>query len=113
MWTDPSRINSPTQEQKNNGFVGQVNETFHSTSATSKTGDTYNRSSDSEAKILNNIAAQLGNNTKAKGSINLLTERAPCTSCSNIILQFQKKYPNIQLNILDNSGNVVRPNRIK
>lgn len=108
-----SRIDLPSQSQKQNGFVGYVPETFPSTSAISKTGDSYNRSSDSEAKILNNIAAKLGNNTKATGYVNLMTERAPCTSCSNIISNFQKRYPNIQLNILDNNGKVVKPSAIK
>ena len=42
-----------------------------------------------------------------------MTERAPCTSCSNIISNFQKRYPNIQLNILDNNGKVVKPSAIK
>lgn len=104
-----SRIDIPTHEQYKQGFVGKVEETFPSSLAISKTGDTYNRSSDSEAKILNNIAQQLGANKKVKGYVNLFTERAPCASCSNIIQKFQETYPNIQLNILDNGGKVVKP----
>jgi hypothetical protein len=63
-----------------------------------------NRSIDSEAKILNNIATKLGDNTSASGTINLLTERALCASCSNVIQQFQAKYPNITVNVMDNGG---------
>jgi len=69
-----------------------------------------NRAVDSEAKILNNIAAQLGDNTSVSGTINLLTERSPCASCSNLIQQFQAKYPNIKINVMDNGG-VVPPTK--
>jgi filamentous hemagglutinin len=51
------------------------------------------RDVDSEAKVLNNVAAQLGDNPSAKGTINLLTERAPCASCSNVIQQFSGEVP--------------------
>jgi filamentous hemagglutinin len=68
------------------------------------------RNVDSESKILNNVAAQLGENTSASGTINLLTERAPCASCSNIIQQFQAKYPNIKINVMDNGG-VISPTK--
>lgn len=69
-----------------------------------------NRAVGSEAKILNNIAAQLGGNSLVKGSIDLLTERAPCASCSNIIELFKAKYPNITVNVFDNGG-VIRPTK--
>ncbi|MGC8146190.1 deaminase domain-containing protein, partial [Salmonella enterica] len=63
-----------------------------------------------EAKILNNIAAQIGDNTSVSGSIKLLSERAPCLSCSNIIEKFQQKYPNIKVKVVDNGG-VVSPTK--
>ena len=69
-----------------------------------------NRAVDSEAKILNNIAAQLGDNTSVMGNINLLTERPPCASCSNVIDLFKAKYPNITVNVFDNGG-VIRPTK--
>ncbi|MGI4848929.1 MAG: deaminase domain-containing protein [Janthinobacterium lividum] len=58
-------------------------------------GPLVDRAIDSEAKILNSISAILGENRSAAGSINLLTERAPCQSCTNVIEQFRDKYPNI------------------
>ena len=69
------------------------------------------RSVDSEEKILNNVAAQLGDNTAATGTINLLTERAPCVSCSNVIDQFKAKYPNISVNVFDNNGKLISPTK--
>lgn len=38
----------------------------------------------SEYKILDNIADMLGNNTTAKGTINILTEKATYASCLSI-----------------------------
>ena len=107
-----SQIPSPTAEQRALGFVGNVPETFPSTVVPTGGSPPYmlNRAADSEAKILNNIAAKLGDNTAATGTINLLTERAPCASCSNIIDQFKAKYPNVTVNVFDNGG-VIRPTR--
>ncbi|WP_190275146.1 hemagglutinin repeat-containing protein [Collimonas fungivorans] len=104
-----SQINTPTITQQALGFVGQVPETFTSSAVPSASGVLINRAVDSEAKILNNVAARLGDNTSVAGTINLLTERAPCSSCSNIIQQFQTKYPNIIINVMDNNGIVLRP----
>ncbi len=105
-----SRIANPTLEQQALGFVGQVTEVFPSSVVPLPNGFPLLREVDSEAKILNNVATQLGNNTSATGTINLLTERAPCASCSNVIQQFQAKYPNIKVNVLDNGG-VIPPTR--
>ena len=107
-----SQIASPTAAQQAQGFVGQVQETFPSSSVWTGGNDPVllDRSVDSEAKILNNIAAKLGDNTSASGTINLFTERAPCASCSNVIQQFQAKYPNITINVMDNGG-VVKPTK--
>ncbi len=60
----------------------------------------YDRMFDSEAKILEEIAAKLGNKTGVTGTINLYTERACCPSCEYVIQQFQQKYPNIIINVL-------------
>ncbi|RKP44956.1 hemagglutinin repeat-containing protein [Trinickia fusca] len=107
-----SQIANPTEAQQALGFVGQVQETFPSSSVWTGGNDPVllNRSVDSEAKILNNVAAQLGDNTSVSGTINLFTERAPCASCSNVIQQFQEKYPNIKINVMDNGG-VVKPTK--
>jgi filamentous hemagglutinin len=107
-----SRVGLPSAEQRALGFVGEVPETFPSSvvPTASTPPQLLNRAVDSEAKILNNIAAQLGNNTSATGTINLLTERAPCVSCSNVIDLFKAKYPNITVNVMDNGG-VIRPTK--
>jgi len=105
-----SRI-EPTAAQQSLGFVGEVPETFQSSTVLTADGRALPRSGDSEAKILNNVAAQLGKNTSASGTINLLTERPPCASCSNIIQQFQAKYPKIKINVMDNGGANIPPTR--
>ncbi|WP_429948369.1 deaminase domain-containing protein [Enterococcus sp. AZ101] len=33
------------------------------------------------------------------GKIDLFTELPACQSCTNVILEFRKKFPNIELNI--------------
>ncbi|MCW3482194.1 hemagglutinin repeat-containing protein [Neisseriaceae bacterium JH1-16] len=106
-----SQVNSPTAAQQALGFVGQVIETFPSSIVPSKSGVMINRASDSEAKILNNIAAQLGDRTSTSGTINLLTEKAPCESCADVIKRFEAKYPNIKVNVMDNGGAMLRPPR--
>ncbi|MCC5085865.1 hemagglutinin repeat-containing protein [Xanthomonas campestris] len=105
-----SRIDVPTKQQAQLGFVGQVPEVFESSVVNTAASFPVHRSADSEAKILNNIASVLGENTSAKGVINLLTERPPCSSCANVIDLFKAKYPNIKLNIMD-SGGVIRPKK--
>ncbi|MDB0564344.1 deaminase domain-containing protein [Ralstonia solanacearum] len=105
-----SRIANPTPAQQAAGFVGEVPETFASSSAPLPDGTLIPRYVDSEAKILNNIAAQLGDNNSVSGVIKLFTERAPCSSCSSIIRQFQQRYPNITINVMDNGG-VIKPTK--
>ncbi|WP_240785704.1 deaminase domain-containing protein, partial [Rahnella sp. CJA17(1/100)] len=107
-----SRISVVSAEQQALGFVGEVPETFPSSivPTASNPPQMLNRVVDSEAKILNNIAAKLGDNTSVSGTINLLTERAPCLSCSNTIELFKAKYPNITVNVFDNGG-VIRPTK--
>jgi hypothetical protein len=72
------------------------------------TPEAYLRDYDTEYKILNDIASQLGGNKNAKGTINLFTERLTCQSCSDVILDFRREYPNITVNILTNDGKVVK-----
>jgi filamentous hemagglutinin len=57
------------------------------------------RDNDTERKILEDIANQLGNNKQAKGTIDLFTELPACGSCSDIIMKFRQEYPNIKLNV--------------
>ncbi|MBC1567644.1 hypothetical protein HCJ20_01835 [Listeria sp. FSL L7-1425] len=64
----------------------------------SYTVDKFPRYNDTEAKILEDIASQI-QDPNISGQIDLYTERATCQSCTNIILEFRRKYPNIKLNI--------------
>ena len=60
--------------------------------------DQYPRYHDTEAKILEDIASQI-TDSNISGTINLYSELPCCQSCSNIILEFRRKFPNIKLNV--------------
>ena len=68
--------------------------------------DEFPRYNDTEAKILEDIASKI-EDPNVKGEVNLFTELDTCQSCTNIILEFRAKYPNIKLNIFTN--NTVKP----
>ncbi len=65
---------------------------------TSYVDDQYPRYHDTEAKILEDIASQI-TDPNVSGTINLYSELPSCQSCSNIILEFRRMFPNIELNI--------------
>jgi hypothetical protein len=67
-------------------------------SASSLDGTKFDRFHDTEVKILEDIASKI-KDPNAFGSIDLFTELPACQSCSNIILEFRKKFPNIKLSI--------------
>nr|WP_267483604.1 MULTISPECIES: deaminase domain-containing protein [Photorhabdus] len=106
-----SRIDAPTLAQAAQGIVGKSSGIFTTQTLPNKAGAMIPRATDSEAKILDNIAQKLGNNTFAKGTVNIFTERPACASCLSVVDQFRAKYPNIQVNVLDNNGIVLRPPR--
>ena len=60
--------------------------------------DKFPRFHDTEAKILEDIAAQI-TDSNIGGTIYLYSELPCCQSCSNIILEFRKMFPNIKLNV--------------
>ncbi|HNR93415.1 MAG TPA: deaminase domain-containing protein [Kiritimatiellia bacterium] len=62
--------------------------------------DCWDRKVDTEFKILEDIAAQLGKQTNAAGRIRLYTDLYPCKSCLHVMEQFMEKYPNIALEVL-------------
>jgi len=68
--------------------------------------DEFPRYNDTEAKILEDIASKI-KDPNIKGEVNLFSELNTCQSCTNVILEFRKKYPNIKLNIFTN--NTVTP----
>jgi len=63
MMAASSQVQITTAVQSVNGFVGLVPEIFTSTIVPSANGTLIDRVTDSEAKILNNVAIQLGDNT--------------------------------------------------
>ncbi|WP_221638267.1 deaminase domain-containing protein [Listeria booriae] len=64
--------------------------------------DDYPRYNDTEAKILEDIASKI-KDPNVKGEINLFSELDCCQSCTNLILEFRQKYPNIKVNIITNN----------
>ncbi|MCP4132021.1 MAG: DUF4157 domain-containing protein [bacterium] len=59
----------------------------------------YDRHVCSEAKLLEHIAAELGDDTNVKGTIILFTEDAPCPSCKGVIKEFLDEYNKTGKNI--------------
>lgn len=57
----------------------------------------YDKVFDSEVFVLENIAQRLS--PDSKGVFNLVSERVPCLSCTSVIDQFRKMFPNIKLNV--------------
>ncbi|MFC1285974.1 deaminase domain-containing protein [Bacillus paralicheniformis] len=85
------------------------NPMFKATKAVGKDGESYLRDTDTEYKILNDIASRLGDNTQATGKIKLFTELDTCDSCSKVIAEFAAKYRNIELEVIHNNGNRIIP----
>ncbi|MCG7376401.1 hypothetical protein MH215_05305 [Paenibacillus sp. ACRSA] len=64
------------------------------------------RNSDTEHKIINDLAKQLGPpNPDIKGKI---TENDTCISCNKNISDFQKDYPGIIIEVIHNGGTKVQ-----
>ena len=58
----------------------------------------YPRYHDTEAKILEDIASQI-KDINVSGTVRMYSELPCCQSCSNIILEFKRKFPNIELKV--------------
>jgi hypothetical protein len=93
------------------GLVGKGSQNFKYQTLPNKEGVQIPRNTDSEYKILDNLADKLGNNTSAKGTVTILTERPACSSCLGVVEQFQQKYPGIQVNVMDNKGILLTPRK--
>ncbi|MDD1504380.1 deaminase domain-containing protein [Lysinibacillus sp. CNPSo 3705] len=50
------------------------------------------------SKILEDISAQI-KDPNVSGKIDLFTELDACQSCTNLIMEFRRKFPNIELNV--------------
>jgi RHS repeat-associated protein len=61
----------------------------------------YDRLFDSEVKLLEDFAAKFHNTPNVRGTLTLTSERQFCTSCSGVVTQFQKAFPNVQLNVIN------------
>jgi RHS repeat-associated protein len=61
--------------------------------------DKFLRDKDSEIKILESVANQYIDNPYVKGKIYLFSERSPCGSCREVIREFQKIFPNIEVQL--------------
>ncbi len=60
----------------------------------------WDRSVDTESKILEDIAKQLKDHTDVTGKIKLYTDYKPCPSCQSVIEQFRKKHRNIEVEVI-------------
>jgi len=60
----------------------------------------HSRAYDSEYKLLEELASRYVQTPEVSGTINLFTERLPCDSCSNVIQQFRRRFPNIILTVV-------------
>ncbi|WP_147301117.1 deaminase domain-containing protein [Aestuariispira insulae] len=100
-----------TEKMKDMGLVPGGSGNFTAKDIENAVGDKIPRHVDSEYKILDNIADQLGGNYTARGSVTIFTERPACGSCLSVADQFVQKYPNIVVVIKDNKGNLLNPNR--
>ncbi|WP_228768306.1 deaminase domain-containing protein [Limnohabitans sp. DM1] len=106
----PSQIAASSQvEIAGNGVVGEGGKNFIALKNVG--GKSIPRETDSEYKILDNIADKLGNNPNATGTIRIVTERPACESCLDVADQFRARYPNINLQIFDNNGIVFLPKK--
>ena len=93
------------------GFVGHGKTLFKYETIPNKLGQKIERNIDSEYKIFSNIADALGENYQATGHITIFTERYACRSCRGVAEQFKKRYPNIDVHIMDNKDNILNPNK--
>ena len=106
-----SRVDDLKPNYQSEGLVGKGSQNFEYQTIPDKKGNPIPRNTDSEYKILDNLADQLGSNTNAKGTVNIFTERPACGSCQNVAEQFMQRYPNIKVVIRDNNGVIVRPSK--
>ncbi|WP_074010266.1 deaminase domain-containing protein [Yersinia frederiksenii] len=70
--------------------MGKGSQNFEFQTLVNSAGVQIKRNTDSEYKILDNLADQLGNNTSVKGTVTIFTERPACGSCLGVVEQFQK-----------------------
>lgn len=78
---------------------------FDAIEATGSSG-TWLRITDSEYRMLNDLAQKLGG-VKGKsfpeitGTLKIVSENPYCTSCQGVIQQFSEMFPNIEIKLID------------
>ncbi|MEW7278177.1 deaminase domain-containing protein [Aquimarina sp. 2201CG1-2-11] len=79
---------------------------FDAIPVTGSNGTTWLRNTDSEFKMLNKLADDLGGvkgqvNDKITGTLKIVSENPYCASCQGIIQQFSDMFPNIEIKLID------------
>jgi hypothetical protein len=79
---------------------------FTATEVEGAGGKTWLRTTDSEYKMLNKLASDLGGTpgvvkSNIYGEIKIISENPYCASCQGIIQQFNQMFPNIKLILVD------------
>ena len=79
---------------------------FDAVPATSTSGASWVRITDSEYRMLNDLASRLGGVKGNKyeniiGELKIASEYPFCTSCQGVIQQFNTMFPNIKLILID------------
>ena len=79
---------------------------FTATEVKGSNGQTWLRNVDSEYRMLNNLAHELGAKSghvypQIRGNLTIVSEHPYCSSCSNVIQQFQTMFPNIKLTLIN------------
>ena len=66
-------------------------------------GRSWLRNTDSEYKMLNKLAEDLGGkyNSNIKGEIKIISELPYCNSCTGVIQQFNEMFPNVKITLID------------
>ncbi|XRE44528.1 hypothetical protein ACIVBQ_002732 [Tenacibaculum discolor] len=78
---------------------------FEAIKATGSSG-TWLRITDSEYRMLNDLAKKLGavkgeKYTKVEGNLKIISENPYCMSCQGVIQQFSDMFPNIKITLID------------
>lgn len=79
---------------------------FEAMKVSRNSGNTWLRNTDSEYKMLNKLADDLGGVSGGKypnviGELKIISENPYCASCTGIIQQFNEMYPNVKLILID------------
>ena len=69
-------------------------------------GGSWLRNTDSEYKMLNDLAEKLGGvkgqvKSDITGTLKIVSENPYCTSCQGVIQQFSEMFPNIEIKLID------------